>query len=58
MSEERWRVLEAGSDVLTVEERNKGYHFCPDWDYMLIGPDDLVGMTACLCNHKIDEEGE
>ena len=34
--------------TLTGEEMQKGYHFCPDWDFMLIGPDSPE-KDGCLC---------
>lgn len=36
MTEERYRTLEYGESVLTYEELNEGWHFCPDWDFLLI----------------------
>lgn len=36
MTEERYRALEWGESVLTYEELNEGWHFCPDWDFSLL----------------------
>ena len=47
---------------LTAEEIAQGWHFCPEWDELLIGPGmseledflDPESMT-CLCNLKLPE---
>lgn len=49
MKEDRRTRLETTDLELTEEERDQGYHFCPDWDFMLVGPNDPES-TACLCN--------
>ena len=40
--------LEMQGSRLTTEEVQAGYHFCPDWDYMVIGPEDTE-FEYCNC---------
>ena len=50
MTPERMRQLEREpSAVITKEEFSEGWHFCPDWDYMLVGPDTPEG-ECCTCD--------
>jgi hypothetical protein len=49
MKYERWLKLEKSKDLpLTQEEIDKGWHWCPDWDDLLIGP-GMEEIKACLC---------
>ena len=50
MTPERRRELECGPDPqkLTDEEIRQGYHFCPDWDFMVVGPEDSE-ISGCTC---------
>lgn len=49
MNTRRYWELEAGWDAkLTLEERADGWHFCPDWDFMLIGP-TMPEWETCTC---------
>lgn len=34
---------------LTSEEVKAGYHFCPDWDYLVVGPEDPE-KEGCSCD--------
>lgn len=54
---ERRRELECGPDPqrLTPEEIEAGYHFCPDWDFMVVGPIDLESM-CCTCNKGVKHD--
>jgi hypothetical protein len=38
MSKERYAELDKVGEGLTEEELEAGWHFCPDWDGMLVGP--------------------
>lgn len=38
---------------LTQEEFLQGYHFCPDWDFLLVGPEDPEAQ-ACTCRWEDD----
>lgn len=43
--------LERGVGHLTPEEVEAGWHFCPDWDGMLIHPNSPEG-ACCLCDRS------
>jgi hypothetical protein len=50
MNADRWLELETNPDAkLTKEEVAEGWHFCPDWDFMLIHQHQPE-YDACLCN--------
>lgn len=55
---ERYMALEHGNDKdgphLTQEEIKKGWHFCCEWDGLLIGP-GMVEMKACQCEIPVRE---
>lgn len=37
MTKERYHHLMTNNSIsLTKEEHNEGWHFCPDWDFLLI----------------------
>jgi hypothetical protein len=44
-------------DSLTPEEISAGWHYCRDWEWVLIGPGNLK-MDSCNCkiNKKIHAE--
>jgi len=46
----RYKEIEDGG-TLTEEEVKEGWHFCPDWDYMLINSNDAYG-ESCTCEKK------
>lgn len=49
MSETRYHELMDGSEgLLTVEEVNAGWHFCADWDFLLIHEDNPEA-ESCSC---------
>jgi len=49
---DRWSALMADDDKeLTAEEIKEGYHFCYDWDGLLVGP-DMKEMETCRCFKK------
>lgn len=55
MTPERYHELEKCEGVLTKEEIAEGWHFCPEWDYRLIGPESPEDTEAregprCLCH--------
>lgn len=52
MDRERRRELEEElhSSPLTEREIALGYHFCPDWDGMLIGPNTGIQLDVCSCD--------
>ena len=48
MTNERWTELERTGKGLTKEEKDAGFHWCYDWDLMLVGP-DMEAWKACTC---------
>ncbi|AEC53233.1 hypothetical protein SCRM01_287 [Synechococcus phage S-CRM01] len=49
MNEERREFLDYNiKENLTQEEIDKGYHFCPDWDFLLVGP-EFIEAQGCTC---------
>lgn len=48
MTRERLIELEFKNAKLTEQEIQNGWHFCPDWDYMVIGPESPE-IKCCLC---------
>ena len=49
MSPERYAELMRTDTHLTEDERKAGWHFCLDWDGMLIHKTDIE-MQCCTCN--------
>ena len=50
MTDERWLFLEINKDAkLTKEELAAGWHWCPDWDYLLVGPGMDEFIEGCNC---------
>lgn len=49
MNAQRLYELEKQGACLTEQEIIEGWHFCPDWDYLLIGP-MTPEMEACTCH--------
>lgn len=56
MNNDRWLDIFEGIEKLSEEEKLDGWHFCPDWDGLLIGPDMLMEWGICICN--IFDEGD
>lgn len=55
MNRERYIELDNSGTGLTEEEYNQGWHWCGEWDDMLVGP-GTIEATVCSCNHpKIEE---
>ena len=52
MNGKRWSDLMRGEGELTPEELKEGWHFCPGWDDLLIGPDDPE-WSCCFCEEDI-----
>lgn len=49
--EQRYRELMANDDsALTPAEVGAGWHFCYDWDGLLIGP-GMDELKHCTCYH-------
>lgn len=51
ITDERWRYLEANQMArLTDDEIEAGWHFCYDWDGLLVNRYDTEGEgAACTC---------
>lgn len=45
----RHRTLELYGGILTKEEQEEGWHFCYDWDYMLVQQGNTEGHADCDC---------
>lgn len=52
MNNERWQHLERTGEAPTPEERTEGWHYCPEWDEMLIGPSMEMEWDCCVCDIK------
>lgn len=40
------------NEGLTDEEIKAGWHFCPEWDYLLVGPETADTWECCTCSIK------
>lgn len=50
MPRERWiRLMESNDLSLTVNEIADGWHFCGDWDGLLVGPGMPMEQECCTC---------
>ena len=54
MDRNRYIELDNAGTGLTPEEIEKGWHFCYDWDGMLVGPNTDEAIS-CGCDDKIAE---
>jgi hypothetical protein len=53
MTNERYKELWENYEApLTQEEINEGWHFCVEWDGLLIGP-GMDEMDFCKCLEKL-----
>jgi hypothetical protein len=48
MTNERYMEIEKAGCGITQEEWNAGWHWCYDWDCMLVGP-GMQAQESCLC---------
>lgn len=53
---ERYEKLMSEELELTTEEIASGWHFCPEWDFLLTKPSEEE-PRKCLCGFSIDKEG-
>lgn len=44
----RWTSLMRDEGELSPEELADGWHFCPDWDGLLVGP-SMGELRCCVC---------
>lgn len=49
MTPERWEKLNREGKGLTLEEYKQGWHYCVEWDLMLVGP-GMCELEACHCS--------
>lgn len=47
-SERYWELSNSDTLELTKEERAEGWHWCIDWDGMLVGP-GMIEESGCCC---------
>jgi len=58
MDSRRREAINASNTLkLTQQELIDGYHFCPDWDYLLVGPNDLES-EGCTCYPDNEIKGD
>ena len=55
MTKDRYTALMRGDESLTDAEMSQGWHFCWDWDGLLISP-DMPEFNACICKVATKEE--
>lgn len=54
MNPGRYKLLDNTEGAkLTQAEIAEGWHFCSDWDFMLIGP-GFPELESCLCPPVVD----
>lgn len=52
MNDERWKeLMDASEPVLTPAEIIAGWHFCWDWDGLLVGP-GMMEKEFCTCQKE------
>jgi len=55
MTEDRYNYLMYNEEaLLTIEEMNAGWHFCPDWDFLLVNVKTSPERSGCSCEFKHD----
>lgn len=42
-------LMDNAGMTLTEEDKAAGWHFCPDWDGLLVGP-SMLELDSCTCN--------
>lgn len=51
MTKERYREFRDNPELnVTKEEFNKGWHFCCEWDGLLVGPGMDEFEMCCVCD--------
>ena len=48
MDKERYWLIESNQEDITEEEFEQGWHFCVEWDFMLVGP-GMRELECCMC---------
>ena len=52
MEMDRYRHLDKTGEAPSQEETLMGWHYCAEWDDMLIGPIMEMEWSCCLCRIK------
>ena len=52
MDNERRKYLNRTGEQLTDAEMAEGWHYCPEWDGMLIHPSSEEAKCCCHCQLK------
>ena len=55
MTKERYIELDRTGEGLTQEEWEAGWHWCYEWDELLVGP-GMPEAKVCSCNNPAIEE--
>lgn len=55
MSASRRQDIECQGSELTPVERAAGFHQCPDWDFMVVGPNEPEA-AGCTCGNTSAQE--
>lgn len=57
MTPERYQQLMDDEDPLSDEEIAEGWHFCYDWDGLLVGPGmEETGCCSCELPSPVNED--
>jgi len=51
MEQVRYNMLMKGIGTLTEAEVKHGWHFCPEWDFLLISPNSKEA-ECCSCKRN------
>jgi hypothetical protein len=54
MNRERYIELNSTGQDLAPEEWDQGWHWCVEWDGLLVGPNSEEALV-CSCNHPVIE---
>ena len=58
MNKQRYRDLQNFRDKLTKEEIAEGWHYCLEWDEMLVHPEwEEARVCKCECKNFIPNTG-
>lgn len=49
MDDKRYQEANTGDCVLTQSEIDEGWHFCYEWDCLLVGPEMEDELAVCTC---------
>lgn len=55
MNRKRYAELIKTDAKLTEDEKREGWHFCKEWDFMLIH-NTYIEFDACICNLKYKDQ--